>query len=107
MTAIRADTLLGGKFEEFLVNRQPGIIAPLGSVVLRLLAPFPLGMLGVVLGIVQVIGAILQRLGFGASSEKIGLELPLFTFELFDFLLECGDAKQGIAMATRSRSPVS
>ena len=52
------------------------------------------------LGIVQVIGAILQRLGFRASSEKIGLELPLFTFELLDFLLECGDAFQGIAMAT-------
>ena len=100
MTAIRADTLPGGKFEEFLVDRQLGIIAPLGSVVLRLLAPFPLGMLGIVLGIVQVIGAIVQRLGFRASSEKISLELPLLTFELFDFLLECGDAEQGTAMAT-------
>ena len=68
--------------------------------VLRLLAPFPLGMLGIVLGIVQVIGAIVQRLGFRASSEKISLELPLLTFELFDFLLECGDAEQGTAMAT-------
>ena len=28
------------------------------------------------------------------------MELLLFTFELFDFLLECGDAEQGIAMAT-------
>ena len=65
-----------------------------------MLTPFPLGLLGIVLGIVQVIGAILQRLGFRASSEKIGLELPLFTFELLDFLLECGDAFQGIAMAT-------
>ncbi len=83
----RLHTLLGGKIDELLTDRQPGIIAPLGSVVLRLLAPFPLGMLGVVLGIVQVIGAILQRLGFGASSEKIGLELPLFTFELLDFFL--------------------
>ena len=100
MTAIRADTLLGGKFEEFLADRQLGIIAPLGSVVLRLLAPFPLGMLGVVLGIVKMIGAIVERLGFRASSEKIGLELPLFTFELFDFLLECGDAEQGIAITT-------
>ena len=27
-------------------------------------------------------------------------ELPFFTFELLDFLLECGDAFQGIAMAT-------
>ena len=92
--------MLGGKFEEFLADRQLGIIAPLGSVVLRLLAPFPLGMLGVVLGIVKVIGAIVERLGFRASSEKIGLELPLFTFELFDFLLECGDAEQGIAITT-------
>ena len=100
MTAIRAGTLLGGQIDEFLPDRQPGIIAPLGSVVLRLLTPIPLGLLGVVLGIVQVIGAILQRLGFKASSEKIGLELPLFTFESLDFLLECGDAFQGIAMAT-------
>ena len=100
MTAIRADTLLGGKFDEFLADRQLGIIAPLGSVVLRLLAPFPLGMLGIVLGIVQVIGAIVQRLGFRASSEKIGLKLPLFTFELVDFLLECSDAELGITMAT-------
>jgi hypothetical protein len=28
------------------------------------------------------------------------LELPLFTSELLDFLLECGDAEQSIAMAT-------
>ena len=47
-----------------------------------------------------MIGAILQRRGFGASSEEIGLELPLFTFELFDFLLQRGDAEQGIAVAT-------
>ena len=44
-------------------------------------------MLGIGLGIVQMIGAILQRFTFGASSEKIGLELPLFPFELFDCLL--------------------
>ena len=100
MTAIRADTLLGGKIDELLTDRQSGIIAPLGSVVLRLLTPFSLRLLGVVLGIVQVIGAIHQRLGLGASAEKIGLELPLFTFELLDFLLECGVAEQGIAMAT-------
>ena len=75
------------KDSEFLADRQPGIISSLGSVVLRLLAPLPLGMLGVVLGIIQVIGAIPQRLGFGASSEKIGLELPLFTFELVVFFL--------------------
>ena len=58
MTAIRADRLLGGKFEEFLADRQPGIISSLGSVVLRLLAPFPLGMPGVILGIVEVIGVV-------------------------------------------------
>ena len=44
--------MLGGKLEEFLADRQPGIVSPLGSVVLRLLAAFPLGMLGVVPGIV-------------------------------------------------------
>jgi hypothetical protein len=92
--------LLGGKFEEFLADRQSGIISPLGSVVLRLLAPFPLGMLGVGLRIVQVIGAILQRLGFGASSDKIGLELPLLAFQLFDLLLPRGDAVESIAMTT-------
>ena len=79
--------MLGGNFDGFLADRQPGIISPLGSMVLRLLAPFSLGMLGVVLGIVEAIGAILQRLGFGASSEEIGLELPLLTFELVVFLL--------------------
>ena len=100
MTAIRADTLLGGKIDECLTDRQPGIISPLGSVVLRLLTPFPLGLLGVVLGIVQVIGAIVEWLGFRASSKEVSLELPFFTFELLDFLLECGDAFQGIAMAT-------
>src|SRR5208337_2657565 len=59
-----------------------------------------LDLLGVILGIVQVIGAIVEWLGFRASSKEVGLELPLFTFELLDFLLECGDAFQGIAMAT-------
>jgi hypothetical protein len=92
--------LLGGKLEEFLADRQPGIISSLGSVVLRLLAPFPLGMPGVILGIVEVIGAILQRLGLGASAEKIGLKLPLFTLELLDSLLQGGDAAEGIAMTT-------
>jgi hypothetical protein len=87
LTAIRADRSLRGKFEEFLADRQPGIISSLGPVVLRLLAPFPLGMLGVVLGIVEVIGAVLQGLGFGAPSEEIGLELPLFSFELVDLSL--------------------
>ena len=101
LAAIGADTLLGRKFDEFLTDRQTGIISPLGSGVLRLLAPFPLGLLGVVLGIIQVIGAIVQRLGFGASSEEIGLELPFFTFELFDFLAPTAAMRsQGIAMAT-------
>ena len=42
--------------------------------------------MSLVLGIVQVIGAILQRRGFGASAEEIGLELPFFPLELLDFL---------------------
>ena len=53
-----------------------------------------------VLRVVEVVGAIVARPGLGASSEEIGLELPLFAFELFDFLFQGGDAAQGIAMAT-------
>ena len=77
-----------------------GVIPSLGSGVLRLLAPFPLRFLGVVLGIIQVIGAIASARGLGASPEEIGFELAFFTFELFDFLLQPGDPLQGIAMAT-------
>jgi hypothetical protein len=77
-----------------------GVIASLGTRVPRLLAPVPLGCPGVVLGIIQVVGAIVPRLGFGASSEQIGLELAFIAFKLFDLLLQCGDALQGIAMAT-------
>ena len=69
----------------FLPDRKTGIIPPLRSVVLRLLTPFPFRSLGVVLRIIQVIGAIFQRRSFGASAEEIGLELPFFPFELFDF----------------------
>ena len=65
-----------------------------------MLAPFPLRFLGVVLGIIQVIGAIASSRGLGASPEEIGFELAVFTFELFDFLLQPGDPLQGIAMAT-------
>jgi hypothetical protein len=77
-----------------------GVIPSLGSAVLRLLVPFPLKFPGVVLGNVEVIGAIAPRGGLGASPEEIGLELAFFTFELFDFLLHLGAAVQGIAMAT-------
>ena len=63
-----------------------------------MLAPVPLGCLGVVLEIIQVIGAIVPRLGFGASSEQIGLELAFLAFELFDLLLQRGDAVEGVAM---------
>jgi len=92
--------LLGRQFEELLTNRQMRIIPSLGSRVLRLLAPFPLRFPGVVLGIVQVIRAIAPRRGLGASPEEIGLELAFFTFELFDFPFQLGDALLGIAMAT-------
>ena len=57
MTAIRADTLLGGKIDELLTDRQSGIIAPLGSVVLRLLTPFSLRLLGVVWPLLGFFGA--------------------------------------------------
>jgi hypothetical protein len=75
-----------------------GVIAALGAGVARLLAPVPLRLPGVVLGIIQVIGAIDSRLGFGASSEQIGSELAFLALELFDLLLERGDAVKGIAM---------
>ena len=77
-----------------------GIIPPLGAGVLRLLTPFPLRFLGVVLGVVQVIRAIAPRRGFRATPEKVGFELAFFTFELLDFSFQLGDALQGIAMAT-------
>ena len=60
LAAIGTHTLLGRQFEDFLADRQMGIIPSLGSGVPRLLAPFPLRSLGVVLGIIQVIGAIFR-----------------------------------------------
>ena len=87
-----------GAIEDFLADGQRGVIPSLGTRVPRLLAPVPLGCLGVVLGIIQVIGAIVPRLGFGASSEQIGLELAFLAFELFDLLLQRGDAVEGVAM---------
>jgi hypothetical protein len=80
------------------------VIPSLGAGVLWLLAPFPRRFLGVVLGIVQVIRAITPRRGLGAAPEKVSFELTFFTFDLFDFLFQLGDALQGIAMAT---SPIA
>jgi hypothetical protein len=96
--------LLGRQFDEFLTDGQRGVIPSLGTGVARLLAPVPLRLLGVILGILQVIGAIVSRLGFGASSEQIGLELALLAFELFDLPFQRGDAVEGIAM---TRLPIS
>ena len=87
LAAVGADTLLGRQFTEFLPDRKRGIIPPLRSGVPRLLAPLPFWSPRVVLRIIQVIGAIFQRRTFGASAEEIGLELPFFPLELFDFLL--------------------
>ena len=70
-----------------------GVIPSFRAGVVRLLAPFPLWSPGVVLGIIQVIGAIAPRRFLGASPEEIGLELAFFPFELFDFLLPLGDAE--------------
>jgi hypothetical protein len=92
--------LFGREFDELLTNGQLGVISSLGTWVARLLAPVPFGSLGVVLGIIQVIGTIVPGLGFGASSEQIGLELAFLAFQLFDLLLQRGDALQGVAMAT-------
>ena len=100
IAAPRTDALLGGQFGEGFTNRQVGIIPSLGTGVPRLLAPFPLRFLGDVFGIVQVVRAIAPRRRFGATPEKVGFELAFFTFELFDFLFQLGDALQGIAMAT-------
>jgi hypothetical protein len=85
---------------EFLVGGQVGIIAAPGAGVARLLAPVPPGLWRRIVGIIEVVGAIVQGLVFGASSEEIGSELPLFPFEVFDFLLQGRDAGQGITMAT-------
>ena len=100
LAATGADTSLRRQFPGFLVGRQAGIIAAFGPGILRLLATIPPGWRGAVLRVIQMIGAIVQRPGFGTSSEEIGLELPLFAFEVFDFLLRGRDAEQGIAMAT-------
>jgi len=81
-----------------------GVIPSLGTRVARLLTPVPLGSVGIVLGILQVIGAIGPGLDFGASSEPIGLELAFLAFQLFDLLLQRGDAVEGIAM---TRLPIS
>jgi hypothetical protein len=70
----------------------------------RLLAPVPPGLWRRILGIVEVIGAVVQGLLFRASSEEIGLELPLLPFEVFHLLLQGRDAEQGIAMATLPES---
>ncbi len=96
--------MLGRQFDELLTDGQMGVIPSLGTRIAGLLAPVPLGCLGVVPGILQVIGAIVPRLGFAASSEQIGLELALLAFELFDLLLQRGDAVEGIAMP---RLPIS
>jgi hypothetical protein len=96
--------VLGRQFKERLTDGQMGIISSLGTRVPRLLAPVSLGALGVVLGILQVIGAIVPRSGFGASSEEIGLKLAFFAFQLFDLLLQRSNTAEGIAM---TRLPVS
>ena len=96
--------MFGRQFDEPLAGRQMGVIASLGAGVLRLLAPLPRGFVGLVFGIIQVIGAVIPSLGFGTSSEEIGLELAFLAFELFDLLLQRGDAVEGIAM---TRLPIS
>jgi hypothetical protein len=104
LAAAWADTSLRGQFEGFLAEGEMGVIPSLGTRVPRLLAPVPLGTLVVVVEIIPVIGAIVSRSGFGASSEEIGLELAFFAFKLFDLLLQRGDAAEGVAM---TRLPIS
>ena len=61
---------------------------------------FRLGFLGVVLGIIQVIGAILRGVVSERRPKRSAWSCAFFPLELFDFLLQRGDAEQGIAMAT-------
>jgi hypothetical protein len=82
------------------VNWQVRVIPSLRSGVLRLLSTFSLGFPGVILRIIQVVGAVAPSRVLGASSEEIGLELAFLAFELYDFLFDRGDALQRIAMAT-------
>src|SRR5689334_7406779 len=76
-TAVGADTFLGRQFDELLTDRKRGIIAPLRSGIARLLAALSSRPRRVALGVVQVIGTILQRRGLRATTEAIGLELTL------------------------------
>ncbi|HWU36848.1 MAG TPA: hypothetical protein VN203_04315, partial [Candidatus Acidoferrum sp.] len=100
MTAVGAETLLVGQLDEDLTDRKRGIIPPPRSGIARLLAPLSSGSPRVVLGVVQLIGTILQRRGLGASTEEISLELAFLTLELFDLLFQLADAAHGITMAT-------
>ena len=100
MTAVGADTLLVGQIDNDLADRKRRIIPPLRSGIARLLAPLSCGPRRVVLGVVEMIGSILQRCGLGASTEEVGLELAFLTLELFDLLFQLSDAAQGISMAT-------
>jgi hypothetical protein len=58
LTAAGADTSLRRQFPEFLAGQQVGIIAAPGAGVPRLLAPVPPRHLRRILGIVEVMGAI-------------------------------------------------
>jgi hypothetical protein len=100
LAAVGTDTSLGRQFQESLPDWEGGIIPSLGSGVAGLLAPLPFGLLSLILGIIQVMGTIVEGLGLGASAEEIGLELAYFTFELFDSLLQRSNPEQGITMAT-------
>jgi hypothetical protein len=100
----RADRWLGRQFDPVLTDGQRGGIPSLGTRVPRLLAPVPLGSRGVVLGILQVLGAIVPRWDFGAWSEQIRLALAFLAFQLFDLLLPRGDAVEGLAMTRLPRS---
>ena len=56
------------------------------------------------MGVIPSRGPGIPRLGFRASSEPIGLELAFLAFQLFDLLLQRGNAVEGIAM---TRLPIS
>jgi hypothetical protein len=99
-SALATDTFLGRQYAVLVLDWQMGVIPSFGAGVVRLLAPFPPRSPGVVLGIVQVIGAITPRRFLGAFPEEVRLEFAFFPLELFDFLLQLSDAAEGLAMET-------
>ena len=74
------------------------IVAPPWSGPIGLLAPIPLGLGGRLLGILQVIGAILAGLLFRFATEKVSLEFADFAAQKLQFLVHFFEALAGSSM---------